>query len=127
MKRKELICVICPNGCQLDAIIEDRAQVEVKQITGHQCEKGLDWAEQELVNPMRSIASSIIVDGGDFPLVSVRTDSPIPLKNILDVMQAIKSARAKAPVWIGDIIIQNPAGTSCNIIATRNINEIVHS
>ena len=123
MTRKELICVICPNGCQLEAEVEEGVQVEVKEITGELCEKGLEWAEQELINPMRTIASSIIVDGGDFPLVSVRTDSPIPLKSISEVMKAIKSSRTRAPVRIGEIMIKSPAGTSCNIIATRNINK----
>lgn len=124
MKKKELICVICPNGCQLEADIEEDGQVFVKEIRGHLCEKGPEWAEQELINPMRTIASSIMVDGGDFPLVSVRTDSPIPLKSISEVMKAIKSSRARAPVQIGEIMIESPAGTSCNIIATRNIHKI---
>ena len=123
MTKKELICVICPNGCELKAEIEEGPQIEVKEITGELCEKGPAWAEQELVNPVRTIASSIIVDGGDYPLVSVRTDAAISLKSISDVMKTIKSARAKAPVRIGDILIKDPAGTSCNIIATRHINE----
>ena len=73
---------------------------------------------------MRTIASSILVDGGDFPLVSVRTDAPIPLGSIMDVMKAMRSAKAKAPIRIGDIMIEKPAGTSCNIIATRNIKRV---
>jgi CxxC motif-containing protein len=68
---------------------------------------------------MRTIASSIMVEGGDFPLVSVRTDTPIPLGSIPGIMKAIKSAKAIAPVQIGDVMVKNPAGTSCNIIATR--------
>jgi CxxC motif-containing protein len=122
MKKKELICVICPNGCQLEAEIEEGPEIEVLDVQGHLCEKGLAYARQELVNPMRTIASSVVVDGGDFPLVSVRTDSPIPLESIFKVMKAIQSARVNAPVRIGDLLIQKPAGTSCSIIATRNVN-----
>jgi CxxC motif-containing protein len=122
VKQKQLICVVCPNGCQIEARIEEGKEVQVKEVTGYQCDKGLDWAKQELINPMRTIASSILVDGGDFPLVSVRTDSPIPLKSIPEVMKAIRTARAKAPVRIGDPLIKNPAHTSCNIIATRHVN-----
>lgn len=121
MMRKELICIVCPNGCLLQAEIEEGDTIKVNEITGHLCDKGPEWAEQELVNPMRTIASSIRVEGGDFPLVSVRTDSPIPLKAIPDIMKAIKSAEAKAPVEIGDIMLKNPAGTTCNIIATRTV------
>lgn len=123
MIEKELICVICPNGCDLKAEIEEGPQMVVKEITGELCEKGPVWAEQELLNPVRTIASSIIVDGGDYPLVSVRTDTAIPLKSIPNVMETIKSVRVKAPVRIGDILISEPAGTSCNIIATRHVNE----
>jgi CxxC motif-containing protein len=124
MTEKELICIICPNGCELRAVIEEGPQTVVKEITGELCEKGPAWAEQELLNPMRTIASSIIVDGGDYPLVSVRTDSAIPLKSISNVMKAIKSIKLKAPVRIGDVLIKDPAGTSCNIIATRHVNEV---
>jgi CxxC motif-containing protein len=125
MIEKKLICVICPNGCELNAVIDEGPQPVVKEITGELCEKGPVWAEQELLNPMRTIASSIIVDGGDYPLVSVRTDSAIPLKSILDVMKAVKSIKVKAPIRIGDVLIEKPAGTSCNIIATRYVNEIL--
>ena len=125
MTEKELICVICPNGCELRAVLEEEPLTVVKEITGELCEKGPAWAEQELLNPMRTIASSIIVDGGDYPLVSVRTDSAIPLKSIPNVMKAIKSIRLKAPVRIGDVLIKKPAGTSCNIIATRHVNEVL--
>ena len=125
MTEKELICVICPNGCELRAVIEEGPQTVVKEITGELCEKGPVWAEQELLNPLRTIASSIIVDDGDYPLVSVRTDAAIPLKSISNVMKAIKSIKVRAPVRIGDVLIKDPAGTSCNIIATRHINEIL--
>jgi CxxC motif-containing protein len=124
MKKKELICVICPNGCQLEADIEENHRIFVKEIRGHLCEKGPEWAEQELVNPMRTIASNIIIEQGDFPLVSVRTDSPIPLKKIFDVMKEIKAIRLEAPVKTGDILIENVSGLPCNIIATRNVQRL---
>ena len=124
MTEKELICVICPNGCELRAVIEEGPQKEIKEITGELCEKGPAWAEQELLNPVRTIASSILVVGGDYPLVSVRTDTAIPLKSISNVMKAIKSTKVKAPVRIGDVLIKDPTGTSCNIIATRHVNEV---
>ena len=125
MKAKELICVICPNGCELRAVIEEGPEIVIKEITGELCEKGPAWVEQELLNPMRTIASSIMIDGGDYPLVSVRTDAAIPLESISNVMKAIKSIKVKAPVRIGDVLLKEPAGISCNIIATRHVKEIL--
>jgi len=124
MIKRELICVICPNGCQLQAYIEEGEQITVEDVMGHLCEKGPEWARQEIVNPMRTIASSVRVDKGEFPLVSVRTDSPIPLRNIFDVMVEIKALRLKAPIKIGDILIEKVLGLPCNIIATRNVQRL---
>jgi len=121
MIEKELTCVICPNGCPLKVSLEEGPPVRIVEVTGHTCKKGAAWAEQELINPMRTIASSTLVEGGDFPLVSVRTDSPIPLASIFEVMKAIKSTRVKAPVSIGEVLLHKPAGTSCNVIATRHV------
>jgi CxxC motif-containing protein len=121
--RKEMICVICPNGCQLQAEIREGEALSVTEVTGNLCDKGPEWAKQEIVNPMRTIASSVLVEGGDFPMVSVRTDSPISLKNIFDVMKEIKMSQLKAPVRIGDIVIEKVAGLDCNIIATRNVQK----
>lgn len=120
--KKELICVICPNGCELQAeVSQEDGRFTVSDVTGNLCDKGPEWARQEIVNPMRTISSSVLVEGGDFPLASVRTDAPISLKDIFQVMEEIKAIKLKAPVRIGDVVIKNVAGLPCNIIATRNV------
>ena len=125
MNKKELICIVCPNGCLLEAEIEDGNGVKkVGEVTGNLCEKGPVWAQQELTNPVRTIASNVLVAGGDFDLVSVRTDAAIPLGKIMDVMADVKKIQIAAPVRIGDVLIKNPGGTSCNIIATSHVNVI---
>jgi CxxC motif-containing protein len=123
--KKELICIICPNGCELQAeVVQEEDGLNVKDVTGNLCEKGPEWAKQEIVNPMRTISSSVLVEGGDFALTCVRTDSPISLKDIFPVMQEIKAIELNAPVRIGDVIIKNVAGLPCNIIATRKVEKI---
>ena len=121
MNKKELICIVCPNGCLLEAEIEEGDGIKVGEVSGSLCEKGPVWAQQELTNPVRTIASNVLVAGGDFDLVSVRTDTAIPLGKIMDVMAAVKEIQVTAPVRIGDILMKNPAGTACNIIATRHV------
>ncbi|MBF0530943.1 MAG: DUF1667 domain-containing protein [Deltaproteobacteria bacterium] len=121
MSMREMICVVCPNGCLVKAEIEDGPVLKVVKVDGCLCEKGEQWAEQEIRDPVRTIASSVLVEGGDAPLVSVRTDAPIPLNKIFDVMAAIKAKTVDAPVSIGDPLLRNPAGVACNVIATRNV------
>ncbi len=125
MRKETLICIVCPNGCELEAEVEETdGGIRVYGITGNLCDKGPPWAEQELINPMRTIASNVLVEKGEFPLVSVRTDAPIPRDQIYPVMEAVKNKQVRAPVKIGDVLIAGPAGCACNIIATRNVDVI---
>jgi len=123
--RKTLICVICPNGCELDVNYEiTDGKISVKGIVGELCKKGPKWAEMELVSPMRTVCSSVLVEGGELPLVSVRTQSPIPLGKIMDLMEEIKALKVKAPVKIGQVLLENPRGIKTKIIATREVRAL---
>ena len=122
MLKKTLVCIVCPNGCDAEILMEEGQKAKILSIDGCTCDKGKEWVAQELTHPMRTIASGIPVENGDFKLVSVRTDAPIPLGKIFDVMAVIKQKKVKAPISIGDKLIKNPAGVACNIIATRNVS-----
>ncbi|MFP3927775.1 MAG: DUF1667 domain-containing protein [Desulfobacteraceae bacterium] len=123
MKTKELVCIVCPNGCRLKVDLVEGEPPEISAVSGNLCDKGPEWAEQEILNPVRSIASSVLVRGGRFPLVSVKTDSPIPKGKIFEVMKEIKDLVVEPPVHIGDRLIENPAGTDCSIVATREVEK----
>jgi CxxC motif-containing protein len=121
MKTRELICVLCPNGCSVRVDIEEGSPSCIRNMEGCQCEKGLEWAEQEICNPVRTITSSILVEDGEMPLVSVRTDVAVPLEKILAVMEEIRGKIVRAPIESGDLLICNPAGVCCNLVATRAV------
>ena len=76
--KKELICIVCPNGCELQ--IEQIG--EQLSVEGAMCNRGREYAESEIKNPMRTIASSVLVENGEFPLCSVRLTSSIPKARI---------------------------------------------
>lgn len=61
------------------------------------------------------------VNGGDWPLVSVRTNPPIPKAQILEVMDEIIGVRVQAPIKVGDVLISDVLGTGCDVVATRNV------
>ena len=52
-------------------------------------------------------------------MVSVKTKKPIPKEHIFEAMEKIRAASVKAPVKIGDIIIDDIFGTC--IIATKDV------
>ncbi len=121
MSIREYTCVVCPNGCTLKVEVKDGEKAEFVKVEGNTCKRGESWARQEVENPLRTIASSVLVSGGEFPLASVRTDSPIPLESIGKVMDDIRSITMDAPLEIGDVVIEKPAGTDCRIIVTRKV------
>lgn len=115
---REYTCILCPNGCTLTAEYEGKT---VFGVSGGLCPKGEDYAHQELTNPKRSIATSILVDGGELPLASVRLDVPIPKNEIFRVMEAMRALRVTAPTHAGDIVLSDVLGLGSNVIITKNV------
>ena len=79
------------------------------------------YIEQELSDPQRNIATSVLVEGGTLPLCSVRLSGPIPKGKIFDVMAEIRAARLTAPVKAGTVVLGNVLGLGRDVIATKNI------
>jgi len=115
---KKYTCIICPIGCDIEATVE---QNRIVAITGNSCPKGVDYVSQELANPLRNIATSVLIQNGDLPLVSVRLDRPIPKAKIFPAMTEIKQLCVTAPVQIGQILLQNVAGTGANLLVTKPV------
>jgi CxxC motif-containing protein len=117
----EFLCVVCPNGCAIDAEFSKGPPARLIAFEGAQCKRGNAWIVQEIETPMRTIASNVPVAHGDYIAASVRTSRPIPLEAVPAVMDAIRATRLEAPVRIGQVVIAGPAGTDTDIIATRNV------
>lgn len=115
MEKRELICISCPMGCRLSVDMEDGI---VSSVSGNGCGRGDIYARKELINPTRIVCSSVTVEGGSAPRVSVKTGEDIPKDRIFDCMRALKHIVVKAPVYIGDVILNNVAGTGVDIVAT---------
>ena len=114
MERK-LTCIICPLGCEMTVVTEDK---KVLEVTGNTCPRGKAYAESECIAPKRTLTSTIrCSDGG---LVSVKTDKPIPKEKMHECMTILNSVTAALPVSIGDVIIDDVFGS--RIVATQNKN-----
>ena len=118
MNTVNLICIGCPLGCPLTVEMEGS---EVKAVSGNTCPRGDAYARKEMTNPTRIVTSTVRVAGGRLAMVSVKTASDIPKGKIFDCVKALKDVEVKAPVKIGDVIVENVAGTGVNIIATKDV------
>ncbi len=118
MKTVNLICIGCPLGCPLTVEMEGN---EVKSVSGNTCPRGDAYARKELTNPTRIVTSTVRVSGGKLAMVSVKTQSDIPKDKIFECVKALKDVDMVAPVKIGDVVLENVAGTGVNVIATKNV------
>lgn len=117
MEEKVITCVTCPLGCAI-TVRGDGDTIE--SITGESCKRGIDYAKNEFSHPQRILTSLVKVTGSASPLVSVRSDRPIPKDRMFAIMDEVRGAVAAAPVSIGQVLIENVCGTGANIIATAD-------
>ncbi len=118
--KRTFTCIVCPNGCEIEAEYEG---TEVLSVTGNLCPKGKTYVTQELVDPRRTIATSVRVIGGTLPLASVRLTQPVPKDRIFDVMRVVNAVTLDAPTHIGDVVIKNILGLDSDVIVTKNIGK----
>lgn len=121
-KQQTITCTVCPKGCRVTVFYDDKG--EVKKITGNACSKGETYARAELVNPKRVLTSTVRVSGGAKPVISVKTDAPVPLKKMMDCMAAVNRIQPKAPVKMGEVLAKNIAGTKANLVATSEAEAV---
>ena len=119
MEKRELICIGCPLGCPLSVTMEG---TEIT-VTGNTCKRGEIYAKKEVTNPTRVVTSSVHVKDGVIAMVSVKTKDDIPKDKIFACMEEIRKVSVSAPVHIGDIVIENCAGTGVPVIATKNVEK----
>jgi len=121
VEKRRLICISCPVGCELDVTLDEGKIVEVE---GNSCKLGLDYAEQEIFDPRRMVASTVRVKNGFHPLVPVYTEKPIPKPQIFDVLAELRDIELEAPVAVNDVVIENVLDTGVNIIASRDMPKV---
>lgn len=114
----QLICIVCPKGCHLK-VDEEHGYT----VTGNGCPRGAAYGEKELVNPTRTITSTVRISGVKARRVPVKTSADVPKEKIFDIMEELTKVTVQAPVKIGDIIIKDICGLGVNIVAAKDINE----
>lgn len=117
---KVIRCIVCPTGCEIQA----KQGAKGVEFSGYTCKRGLEYAQQEFYEPKRILTSTIRVDDGFLPLVPVRTDKPILKDKLDEALNVIAMTLIKAPVKMGDVIIENILGLEANVIASRNLTEV---
>lgn len=111
-----LTCIRCPRGCRVRVGLG--AGGSVLAVTGNACPRGDSYARAEVSAPVRTVTTTVPVEGGSQRRVAVKTAREVPRDAVLAVVRALAGARAVAPVEIGDVIARDVAGTGVDVVAT---------
>lgn len=114
---KNFVCIQCPRGCSLTV------DLETMTVTGNSCLRGKTYGINEATHPVRTITSTVKVQGGKIARCSVKTNNPVPKEMMIEVMEEIDKVDIKAPVHIGDIIIKDVLSTGADVVATKDVLE----
>ncbi|HWQ58124.1 MAG TPA: DUF1667 domain-containing protein [Clostridia bacterium] len=117
MEEKELICINCPMGCRLKALVEEG---KVVSVTGFTCKRGETYAHEELTRPVRMVTALVRIEGREQPL-PVKTDRPIEKGLIFEALAALRNVTVSPPVKTGDVVLANVCGTPVSFIATASV------
>lgn len=114
--KKRMICIECPKGCSLAVDIEN---CKVVNVAGAMCPKGIIYASAEIENPTRIFTGSVRTRTLALKLVPVRTDKPIPKRDLQRSAKAVSEIVLDRPVAAGETIMENFLSLGVKLIATR--------
>lgn len=109
-----LICIRCPRGCHLEI---DGNNV----VTGNRCPRGEEYALKELLNPTRTLTSTVRIRGSAIRRLPVKSAEEIPKVLLMDAIRQLDGIAINAPVQCGQVILEDIMGTGVPLIATRSI------
>ena len=113
-------CIICPMGCNMEVTL-DREKRIVESVSDNGCPRGAKYAEKELLNPTRTLTTTIKVLQGNLAVVPVKSKDELPKDKLLQYMEVIRRTSVKAPIKVGDILIKDILGSGIDIVACAEV------
>jgi CxxC motif-containing protein len=122
---KKLICIECPEGCELTAEIEAG---QIMRLSGNKCPRGEKYAQEEIQNPVRTFTGTVLLVMPDNlslaynpKMLPVKTSRPIPKSLLLKAAEQVKKLKLVPPVKAGQVIAENFLMPGTNLVAGRSI------
>ncbi len=113
---RTMICITCPKGCALQ--VTANGSTLVKAVGG--CKRGHEYAERELTDPRRMVATTVQIEKSLHPLMPVYTTAAFPKSRIPELLTELKKIRLTAPIRMGSIILKDALGCGVDVVASRS-------
>ena len=123
-KKFPMTCIICPMGCTMEVTTEGEGSARrVISVTDNGCKRGPEYVEKELLNPTRTLTTTITVQNGDLSVAPVKTAGEVPKNMLLQCMEVIRRATAQAPIKTGEVLLHDILGTGANVVSCARVNK----
>ncbi len=117
---QQLNCIVCPMGCAGKVVFESG---QIKEIIGFTCQRGIDYAREEVTAPKRTLTTTVRVQEGSLPLLPVISKTALPKEKIIACARCLATVTVPAPIKEGDVVYHNILNLGVDIVATRNIEK----
>ena len=120
MRQERIICIRCPMGCEVILSIDEGG--EVVGMEGQRCKEGKEYALEEYRHPVRVLTTTLLTEGGEEPLLAVRSSKGIPKGMLREAMRSLAKVRVRPPVKVGEKVVEDLLGTGVDIVATEELS-----
>ncbi len=117
MNKREMVCIVCPHGCNMKV---EKEGEEVK-VLGNSCERGYDFAKQEITEPKRMITTTVKINSKTIPTLPVVSSGMLNKVDQFEVIKIIKATKVMLPIKKGDIVVKNIMNSGINIISCIDV------
>ena len=117
MKANEMICIVCPKGCLMTV----DEQPEGLAISGNGCKRGIQYANKEWTAPMRTLTTTVVIEGAQWRRLPVVTRGEIPKGKLFEAMAVINTVKVQGPVKMNQVIVPNLLGLGVDVVASRHM------
>jgi CxxC motif-containing protein len=122
---RRFVCIVCPRGCGLEVeVLTGAGQGEgpsVAAVRGNSCKRGEEYARGEVVDPRRTLTSTVRTSGSARRRLSVKTSGAIPLGELRGAARALDGVVVSPSVACGDVVLGDLLGLGVDIVATDDL------
>jgi len=117
--------VACPRGCALEVDVAEAPAGgrEALAVRGNACKRGEDYGRAEVVDPRRSLTSTVRTEGTRRRRLPVRTSGTVPLGRLVEAARSLDSVVARPPMKCGQVLARDLLGLGVDLVATDDLEE----
>jgi len=114
-----IVCILCPRGCEL---LVSPSPSGAPLVSGNACPRGEGYGRSELVDPRRSLTTTVKTIYPDRPRLSVKSSGLLPKARLLEAVRSLDRLTVARRVRRGEIVAADILGLGVDIVATDDLD-----